>query len=67
MQKVKEKHMNGREIRYNKDSFQGGMAMPGLSMNDYHRVRQREILNNSIGLEYRPSLGGGYGQRLERM
>lgn len=55
MQRIKDRHMNGKEIKYNKDSFQGMMATPGLSINDYHRTKQREILNNSIGLEYRPN------------
>ena len=62
MQKIKDKHMNGREVKYNRDSFLGGILVPGLSMNDHHRVRQRQILNNSIGLTYKPESANYYSR-----
>jgi hypothetical protein len=33
--------MNNNEIKLNQQSFQGVMAVPGLSLNDYHKNKQR--------------------------
>lgn len=65
-QRINEKKMDNIEARINKQAFTGQLMLPGLSTNDYQKVRQRMILNNSMGVrnrlrtleEIRPSEGG---------
>ncbi len=51
--KLNEKKMDNTEARLNKQAFTGQLILPGLSVNDYQKLRQREILNNSVGIRNR--------------
>jgi hypothetical protein len=60
--------MDNIEVRLNKQAFTGQLMLPGLSTNDYQRVRQRQIINDSMGVrariktleDVRPSREGFY-------
>lgn len=45
--------MDNIEVRLNKQAFTGQLMLPGLSTNDYQKLRQREIINNSMGVRAR--------------
>lgn len=52
-QKLNEKRMDNIEARINKQAFTGQLMLPGLAINDYQKIRQRTILNNSMGVRNR--------------
>ena len=52
-QRLNEKRMDNNEARLNKQAFTGQLLLPGFSTNDYQRLRQRAILNNSMGVRSR--------------
>lgn len=52
-QKLDEKRMDNTEVRLNKQAFVGQLLLPGLSTNDYNRQKQRDIINNSMGVRAR--------------